>query len=519
MSTSQLMADFERLGHPRALVVGDLILDRYTFGNAERLSQEAPVIVLRADQREARLGGAANVCNMLRGLEAEVVCAGVIGADADGQQLRALLRETGADDALVIDDPARPTTAKERFIGRAQGRHPHQILRVDHEVRMPLATEIETRLASSIVERIGEFDVLLISDYDKGVCTATLLHTVIDAARAAGVPVVVDPVRSADYSRYRGATTMTPNRVEAEMATGVAIRESAEAVLAGERLRRDVELEFAVVTLDRDGMALVRGDGHGEIFPTCPRAVYDITGAGDIVLATIGFCLAEGWDPADALRLGNITGGLEVEKVGVAVVTRDEIRARLVAEQHGRTPKIVGLDELARLVDDHRARGQRIVFTNGCFDLLHVGHIGYLSEAAQLGDVLIVAVNSDGSVRRLKGDGRPVIGEGDRAAMLAALAAVDYVIVHDDDRPEELLARLRPDVLVKGGDYSLEEVVGGQFVASYGGQVCVTRRIADVSTTGILTAVGGTALPGPHYRVAPGSTPVAVPGGYVKKAG
>lgn len=506
MTSHDLLSTFERLGRPRVLVLGDLILDRYTFGNAERVSQEAPVILLRADQHEARLGGAANVCHMLRGLEARVTCAGVVGDDAEGRHVRQLLSDLEIDHLLVYDDAERPTTVKHRFIGRAQGRHPHQMLRVDHEVREPLAQRLADRLGDALVERLDEHDVLLISDYDKGVCTPRLLRTVIDAARRAGKPVLVDPIRATDYSRYRGATTMTPNRLEAGMATGIKIETPDDALRAGWKLVRELKLDLGIVTLDRDGMALVMDNGHGEVFPTKPRAVYDITGAGDMVLAMIGLCLAEKTTPAEAVQLGNVAGGLEVEKIGVAVVPRSEIRERLLADRPAGEGKLLSLGELAIATQAERAHGRRIVMTNGCFDLLHVGHVSYLEEAARLGDVLVVGVNSDQSVRRLKGPTRPVIGERDRAALLAALGCVDYVTIFDDDTPHELLRVVRPDVLVKGGTYSPEQVVGRELVESYGGRVCVTGAVDGISTTAILASLARQAptggphfpLPGPH---------------------
>jgi len=505
MSHNDLLTTLDGLGRPRLLVLGDLILDRYTFGNAERVSQEAPVLLLRADRREARLGGAANVCNMLRGLDAECVCCGVVGDDADGREMRAMLIEAGVDDSGLLADPSRPTTVKERFIGRAANRHPHQILRVDSEVRDPLAAELAQRLLARVLELLPDCHALLISDYDKGVCTPQVLRAAIDAARAAGVPVLVDPIRGSDFGRYRGATTMTPNRLEAELATGVRVATPADALAAGRELCRVAELEAALVTLDSQGMMLVWPDGQGEHFATRPRAVYDITGAGDMVLATVGLCLAAGTTWEEAVRLANVAGGLEVEKVGVARVSRDEIRVDLLASARAGMPgcKIVTLEQLLPLVEARRAaaqrhegcdpcdRRERVVFTNGCFDLLHVGHVTYLAEAATRGDTLIVGLNSDSSVRRLKGPSRPVIGQSDRAAMLSALACVDFVVSFDDPTPLELIRALRPDVLVKGGDYrdKLEEITGREFVESYGGELYLTGLVEGVSTTKILKTV------------------------------
>jgi D-beta-D-heptose 7-phosphate kinase/D-beta-D-heptose 1-phosphate adenosyltransferase len=496
---SDLVSVFAQLGRPKVLVLGDLILDRYTWGDAERVSQEAPVILLRADKREARLGGAANVCNMLRGLEAEVTCAGVVGQDDDGRQTRRMLRELGVDDSLVLFDEARPTTVKERFIGRAQGRHPHQILRVDSEVREPLRAEIAHELTERLLARLDDFDVVLVSDYDKGVCSPRLLRTVIDAAREAGKPVIVDPIRASDYTRYRGATTMTPNRTEAELATGVTIETGDDAIRAGYKLCRELKLDLAIVTLDRDGMALVHPGGHGEVFPTKARAVYDITGAGDMVLAMIGVALGCGVEPADAIRLGNVAGGLEVEKVGCVAVPRNEIMSRLLADRAAGAGKVVNLEQLAALVESHRAAGEKIVFTNGCFDLLHVGHVTYLQEAARMGDVLVVAINSDASVRKLKGPTRPVINEHDRAAMLAAMACVGYVTVFDDDTPRPLLKRLKPDVLVKGGTYRPDEVVGHEIVTAYGGRIELCGVVEGISTTNIVESLAKQHVPSPHF--------------------
>ncbi|MGC3967565.1 MAG: D-glycero-beta-D-manno-heptose 1-phosphate adenylyltransferase [Pirellulales bacterium] len=501
---SDLVSLFANLARPRVLVLGDLILDRYTWGDAERVSQEAPVILLRADKREARLGGAANVCNMLRGLEAEVRLAGVVGGDDDGRLVRRMLRELGVDDSLVLYDSGRPTTVKERFIGRAQGRHPHQILRVDSEVRDPLRDVVAHELSTRLLTAIEDCDVVLISDYDKGVCTPRLLRQVIDAARELGKPVVVDPIRGSDYSRYRGATTMTPNRLEAELATGIKIQTAEDAIRAGWKLAREHKLDFGIVTLDRDGMALVTSEGRGDIYPTHARAVYDITGAGDMVLAMIGICFGAGIEPADAVRLANVAGGLEVEKVGCTPIPRQEIMARLALERASSTGKVVTLEQAAALAEAQRAAGRRIVFTNGCFDLLHVGHVTYLQEAAAMGNHLIVALNSDASVRNLKGPTRPVINQRDRAAMLAALSSVDNVVVFDEETPLDLIKAVRPDVLVKGGTYKPEEIVGYEFVTSYGGQVCVTGVVDGISTSRIVESLTKQAPPAPHFATQAG---------------
>jgi len=477
----------QQLGHPRVLVLGDLILDRYIWGDAERVSQEAPVILLRADQQEIRLGGAANVANMLRGLDVRATLAGVVGHDADGLCVQKELEAAGVDRSCLVTDPGRPTTVKERFIGRAQHRHAHQMLRVDRETREPLDTAIEADLLARLLPQIPEHQAVVISDYAKGVCTPNVLRQVIDTARAAGVPCIVDPHPGEDYSHYRKATAVTPNRLETSRATGRTIRTSEEAFAAGRLLCERLELEYAFVTLDSDGIALVQADGSAELLPTRKREVYDITGAGDMVLAMIGVGLAGRFAPADIARLANVAGGLEVEQIGVVAISRDEILADLLAGTRATSEKVCGRDELARHVSARKRLGQRVVFTNGCFDLLHVGHIHSLQQAAREGDCLIVAINSDDSVRRLnKGPDRPIFSQEDRAAMLAALEAVDYVTVFDEATPHALLDCLRPDVLVKGGTYSHDEIVGWELVEAYGGEVKPLGVLPGVSTTRIV---------------------------------
>ncbi|MEX1094806.1 MAG: bifunctional heptose 7-phosphate kinase/heptose 1-phosphate adenyltransferase [Planctomycetales bacterium] len=477
----------QRIGSPRVLVVGDLILDRYIWGEAERVSQEAPVILLREERQEIRLGGAANVAHMLRGLEAEVSIAGAVGDDADSRLVRNQLEEAGCRCDCVITDPSRPTTVKERYLGRAQHRHPHQMLRVDREVRTPLAGAAAEQFLNAMLAEIPRHDAVLVSDYGKGVCTHEITQAAIRAARAAGIPVIADPASSGDYAKYTGATALTPNRLEAGRAAGRDIRTADDAFAAGRLLCAKLALDHIFVTLDSDGIALVRSNGAAEMLGTRRREVYDITGAGDMVLATIGVGAAAGIDPVDLARLANVAGGLEVEQIGVVTISREEILADLIHGTRGPADKACLLDELERHVAGRRKLGQRIVFTNGCFDLLHAGHVAYLNEAAREGDCLIVAVNSDASVRSLgKAPNRPLFDENHRATMLAALEAVDYVIVFDEPTPHALLDRLRPDLLVKGGTYSRDEIVGRELVEAYGGQVKPLGAVPGLSTTEIL---------------------------------
>ncbi len=488
-SHHDLLQVMDRLGRPRVLVLGDLILDRYTRGDAERISPEAPVIVLCAGERDERLGGAANVANMLRELEAEVVCGGVVGADEAGTTLRHALEERAIDTSLVVVDASRPTTVKERFIGLASTRHPSQILRVDRESTAPLPTLLEGQVIEQLKSHIRSCQAVLISDYAKGFCTPRILSATIAEARRWNVPVLVDPVRLGGYERYRGATLLKPNRREAEQAADAAIRSPQDALQIGRQLCEQLDFAMAVITLDRDGMALAPRADEGCIFPTHARAVYDITGAGDMVLAMLGVCFADSVAPSQSVRLANVAAGLEVERQGVAVIAREEIRRELLATSMSGDRKIVARRDAAELAEHYRRLGRKVVFTNGCFDLLHVGHIACLTEAAAMGDILFVAVNSDESVRRLKGHNRPVIGENERAAMLAALACVDHVVMFDEDSPCSLLEAIRPNVLVKGGATHPADITGRDIVERYGGQVRTTSAVDGFSTSRILNSL------------------------------
>lgn len=491
---NELIELVQRLGQPRVLVVGDVMLDRYVWGDAERISQEAPVILLHADRREERLGGASSVAMLLRALGARVAVAGVVGADADGARLRQMLLDQGVDDEAVLTEPDRPTTVKERYIGRAQHKHPQQMLRVDYEVRSALSAPREQAMCQVIGRQVRRADVVLVSDYDKGVCTPGVLAATISQARSCGLRVIADPIRSSDYRKYHGCSAITPNRLEAGLAVGRDLATAAQALDGAAQLRERLDLEAAVVTLDKEGMALAHSDGRREVFPTRPRQVYDITGAGDMVMAVLGMALASGADYPSAIRLANVAGGLEVEKIGVAPVTRDEILRDLLQCGGSRggpgVDKVLVRESLLREVEGRRTRGQRVAFTNGCFDVLHAGHVQYLREARAQADLLVVGINSDASVRRLKGPGRPVNPVEARAMVLAALEAVDYLAIFEDDTPLELIRAVRPDVLVKGADYHRDRVVGGDLVESYGGRVHLASLRDGYSTTRLLQRLG-----------------------------
>jgi D-beta-D-heptose 7-phosphate kinase/D-beta-D-heptose 1-phosphate adenosyltransferase len=490
--SKELVDLVQRLGSPRVLVVGDAMMDRYVWGDAERISQEAPVILLKADRREERLGGAGSVACMLRALGAKVMLAGIVGNDHDGGRIRQMLTDLTIDHEAVITDIARPSTVKERYVGRAQQRHPQQMIRVDYEDRRAISDAIRQQMMLVIQNHLKNADIVLISDYDKGVCTPGLLSAVISAARAKQIKVIADPIRGHDYRKYHGCSAITPNRLEAGQATSRVLSNMNEVWEAACHLQEKLDLEAAVITLDKDGMAMKHRDGRAKHFPTRPRHVYDITGAGDMVMSVLGLALASGADFEQAIQLANIAGGLEVEKIGVATLTRDEILRDLMQPGHAAcapSTKVLSLEAALQELDYRRRLGQRVVFTNGCFDVLHAGHVQYLQEARAQGDVLIVGVNSDSSVRALKGKTRPVQQLADRSLILASLQVVDFVTVFDESTPMHLIEAIRPDVLVKGADYSKEEVIGAQFVESYGGRLHLATLHHGYSTTNLIDRV------------------------------
>jgi D-beta-D-heptose 7-phosphate kinase/D-beta-D-heptose 1-phosphate adenosyltransferase len=484
--SEDLNALVQRLGQPRVLVVGDLMLDRYVWGDAERVSQEAPVLLLRADRCDERLGGASSVATMLRALGGKVALAGVTGCDADAGRIRQILADLGIDQDAVVADPGRRSTVKERYIGRAQHRHPQQMIRVDYETRDALSKAMTRGLMAEIERQIAKADIVLISDYDKGVCTPAVMAAINQAAKARGLRVLADPIRGGDYRKYQGCSAITPNRLEAGLAAGLSIQDNDTAMTAATRLLEQLDLEAAIVTLDREGMALAHCDGRRALFPTRPRQVYDITGAGDMVLSVLGMALAAGADYEPAIRLANIAGGLEVEKVGVATVTQEEILADLNRGVPTGNHKLVAVDSLLAELQARRLTGHKVAFTNGCFDVLHAGHVQYLQEARRQADLLVVGLNSDAGVRALKGPGRPVHPVDARAFVLAGLVAVDYLTVFDEPTPLALIQQLRPDVLVKGADYERGQVVGGAFVESYGGRVHLAPLREGYSTTRVV---------------------------------
>jgi D-beta-D-heptose 7-phosphate kinase/D-beta-D-heptose 1-phosphate adenosyltransferase len=476
---TSLLAILDRYAGMHIWVVGDLMLDEYVMGAVERISPEAPVPVVRVRDTEHRLGGAANVARQVAALGAEVSLAGVIGDDATGDDFLRLCAAGNIDTRAVIRLPERRTTRKLRVLGHSQ-----QLLRLDWEDVKPCAPQATVRMVSKLTEGRRP-DAIILSDYAKGVLTPETIASVT-ALRGSG-PVVVDP-KHRDFTRYRGATTITPNLRELEAAAGQTLDadDTAAIAAAARPLAQAAGLEAMVVTLGDRGMLVVPVEGHDTTVPAIQRAVYDVTGAGDTAISVLTLSLAANASLLGATQLANAAAGVSVGQIGAVAVDAPSIRDALAARPDG---KILGRDDLVARAATWRMAGKRIVLTNGCFDLLHAGHLSLLSQAAKLGDVLVLAINSDASVRRLKGPERPLVPQEDRAAVLAALGFVDAVTIFDEDTPLEVLQSVRPHVLVKGGDYKLEQVVGRELVESAGGRVVLVPLTPEKSTTALVERI------------------------------
>lgn len=470
----------------KALVVGDLMLDELLYGDADRLSNDAPVPVLHVKSSEHRPGGAANVCLNLVAMGASVSVFGVTGNDNEAEKLRTALKDERVGTEGLVADNGRPTTVKRSLIGLAQHRHPQKMFRVDFESNEPLSDEVASQLIDAFDKELADADVVCIEDYNKGVCSREICQEVISRARAADKPVLVDPAAIADYAKYRGATCITPNRTEAEKATGLASGTESQNNDIARTLLNDLDLETVVVTLDRHGALLLERGQDPIIVPTVARQVYDVTGAGDMVLAGLAAGAGCGLDWANSVALANTAAGLEVEIFGVEPIPLARIRHE-VLKQAGRLQGKLRSAEQARLeADVVRNTGGKVIFTNGCFDIIHAGHISMLERSAEHGAMLIVGLNDDDSIRRLKGEGRPVNSLEDRARVLGAVGCVDAVVPFSEDTPIRLIEEIRPDVLIKGADYKREEVVGYDIVESYGGRVELIDLVEGKSTTGTI---------------------------------
>ncbi len=480
--------DLSSFDNCRILVIGDLMIDEYLWGKAERISPEAPVQVVSVVRDYSTLGGAGNVVNNLVTLGATVSVASVIGAreSADGELLFKLFKDLGVDTSGLFQDPNRSTTKKARVLAG----HQH-VLRIDRETKQEISQDHVAMLVQFVKERIHSFNVVLLSDYGKGLFTETLLQQVIDTAKQNNKTVVVDP-KGLNFKKYAGATAITPNKREASLAAGIEIVDDESLIEAGRKLLQDIPVQNVLMTCGKEGMVLFEEGKEPYRIATEARQVFDVSGAGDTVLAVLGLGLASGLPEADfrqAATLANVAAGIVVGKVGTATVSREELKKALEPAIGELAGKQKTLSDLIPIAERLRAEGKTIVMTNGCFDLLHVGHIKLLSASKNMGDVLIVAIDDDESVKALKGEERPIIGSRERLRIIGALDSVDYVTLFSTKELEQVIEAVRPDILTKGSNYTTETVLGREIVERFGGRVAVIPITEAVSSTRIINQI------------------------------
>ena len=487
------MFDFEALAdtisRKTVLCIGDLMLDEFVYGEVSRISPEAPAPVIAVQRSETNIGGAGNVARNIASLGARCIFVGLIGDDDAGAQLKTALSKETLIESVLVCDPARPTTRKVRFVSEHFSTH---MLRADWELAQPASAEVEQKLIDVILPQLARADIVLLSDYAKGVLTARVIRNIIDAARKLGKRVIVDP-KSANFAIYRGATLLTPNRKEFAEATRSRADTQESIAIAAQDAMQLADCEAMLVTQSEHGMTLVPRKGDVVHIPAHPVKVRDVSGAGDTVAAVLAVTLAAGADWETALRMANAAAAVAVGKKGTASVTSAELRRKILPHAFlAAEEKIVSVGgDLDGHLSDWRKQGLRIGFTNGCFDILHPGHVKVLTAARAACDRLIVGLNSDASVKRLKGEGRPVQDEQARSEVLAALEAVDLVAIFEEDTPLGLISQIRPGVLVKGGDYRREQVVGHEIVEAGGGEVLLVDILPGFSTTSLVERARG----------------------------
>lgn len=480
--STDLAALVARLASARVLCVGDVMLDRFIYGHVDRISPEAPIPVLRIDREAAMLGGAGNVVRNLIGLGARAQFISVVGRDPAGHEVTELVGQLAHVEPHLLVEGKRPTTIKTRYVAGAQ-----QLLRADRETTSTIEETTDDDIVHLATAAINDCAVMVLSDYAKGCLTPRGAQAMILAARAAGKKVVVDP-KGTDFTRYSGATLLTPNRHELAEATKMPVRNDAEIEAACRRLIETCKVEAVLCTRGADGMSLVSANGPTHHLPAAAQEVFDVSGAGDTVLATVSACLAADIRLLDAARLASVAAGIVVAKVGTAVAYADDLVKALRHEDIATgEDKIVTLAQAADVVQRWHRQGLSVGFTNGCFDLLHPGHVSLMAQSRAACDRLVVGLNSDTSVKRLKGESRPVQTEMARAAVLASLATVDLVVIFSEDTPLTVIQALKPNVLVKGSDYTVDQVVGAEQVKSWGGRVLLANLAPGFSTTATIT--------------------------------
>ena len=439
--------------NPKILVIGDLMIDHYLWGKCERISPEAPVQIVNIDKESSVLGGAGNVINNLRALGSRVDVLSVVGDDYVANELKALLENIKVQSNMLIIEQNRKTSKKSRLIASQQ-----QVLRYDNESIEDISNSSEKEIINKLSVNISNYDVVILSDYGKGVLTTNLTQEIISISNKNNVKVFVDP-KGKDYSKYKGAYTLTPNKKEAIEATNILINDNESLEKAIKKLKEECELEVSLITLSESGIAIF--DDNLRIKPTVAREVYDVTGAGDTVIASIAFAIANHMKIDDAIQFANLAAGVVVGKIGSATASLDEIyEYESSLNRSNSSSHIKSFEEIEILAKKLHDKGKKIIFTNGCFDILHAGHVKYLEEAKSYGDILILGLNADSSVRKLKGPSRPINIQEDRAYILASLESVDYVVIFEEETPYELIKLIKPHTLVKGGDYEGKDVVG-----------------------------------------------------------
>lgn len=474
--------DIAKFNRCHILVVGDLMLDEYVWGEVDRISPEAPVQIVAVKNEDHALGGSGNVVNNIAALGAKVTVAGVIGSGSYGQLLLQMFKQIGVDTAGIFQEPDRPTTKKTRIIAANQ-----HVLRIDRETKTSISDTTLEKLIGFIENKIPAVDVILISDYGKGLITNTLLSRLSATARKHSKITIADP-KGFDFSKYSGVSVLTPNQKEASLASGIEITDESTLTEAGKKIIQIAGIDKLLITCGKDGMVFIRPNQAPYRISAKARQVYDVSGAGDTVLAVLGLAIAAGESFERAMALANAAAGIVVGKVGTATVSRQELISALQPDD-GTAFKLKGIEELAVLCKQLKKQGKRLVMTNGCFDLLHTGHIMLFAASKELGDILIVAIDDDDSVKALKGPGRPVISAEERVRVLSALDAVDYVVVFASEELESLIEIIHPDVLTKGSNYTTEEVYGRELVEQYGGKVALIPVVENISSTRIINNI------------------------------
>ena len=483
-----LLKTITGLGRAKVLLVGDFMLDVCIFANAVKISPHAPTPVLKVVERKYSCGGAGFVAADIAALGGQAICIGVIGQDDNGKRLSKMLADVGADISGLQVTSDRCTIVKQRLIGLAQQHHRQELIRFDDESTEPLSQTQRDNILAAYKAGLNEADIVCLQDYNKALLSAGLCSEFIKLASSAGKKVLIDPAMMSDYSRYKGATLITPNRAETATAVGFDIKTIADAARAAEQLATQLQLEAVAITLDKEGIYLKTND-IDELIPTVPREVYDVSGAGDMILATLAMTAAARCDWRIGTEIANIAAGIQVGKIGAVSVTIDEIISEIVSHQFGKGGKIRTIETLLPELNWHRHQGNRIVFTNGCFDVLHRGHIQYLGFCKKQGDILVLGLNSDSSVKIIKGPERPINNQHDRAAVLAGLESIDYITVFNEPDPLELIKKVKPDILVKGEDWKDKGVIGREFIESSGGKVVLAPMVEGKSSTGTIEKI------------------------------